>query len=160
MEDLSLPHREPSVSEATSNAALERLNALVGEWNIEIVHPLIPATTVHGKASFAWLEQESFLEERSEVEHDAFPDSVAIIGCDDGTGQYTQCYSDSRGVHRIYQMGLDGTAWRLWRDDPGFSQRFTGTFSEDGRTITGAWEVCKDGSTWEHDFDKTYTKVG
>jgi hypothetical protein len=22
------------------------------------------------------------------------------------------------------------------------------------------WETSKDGSTWEHDFDLTYTKVG
>ena len=40
-----------------------------------------------------------------------------------------------------------------------FSQRFTGTLSEDGNTIAGAWEICHDGKTWEHDFDLTYTKV-
>lgn len=40
-----------------------------------------------------------------------------------------------------------------------FSQRFTGTFSDDGRTIQGRWETCHDGSTWEHDFDLVYRRV-
>jgi CBS domain-containing protein len=31
--------------------------------------------------------------------------------------------------------------------------------SEDGNTISGAWEKSDDGSTWEHDFDLTYTRV-
>jgi hypothetical protein len=42
---------------------------------------------------------------------------------------------------------------------PGFFQRFTGTFSTDRRTITGGWEGSRDGSSWEPDFDVTYTKV-
>jgi len=49
--------------------------------------------------------------------------------------------------------------WKLWRDAPGFSQRFTGTFSDDGRTIKGRWEKSGDGAQWDHDFDLTYTKV-
>ena len=40
-----------------------------------------------------------------------------------------------------------------------FSQRFTGTFSEDGKTIEGRWEISHDGETWETDFDMTYTKI-
>jgi hypothetical protein len=39
------------------------------------------------------------------------------------------------------------------------SRGATGTFSDDGKTIPGAWEVCHDGATWEHDFDLTYTKI-
>ena len=33
-----------------------------------------------------------------------------------------------------------------------FSQRFTGTFSADGRRIDGRWESAQDGSDWELDF--------
>jgi hypothetical protein len=40
-----------------------------------------------------------------------------------------------------------------------FSQRFAGIFSDDGKTISGAWEICHDATTWEHDFDLIYTKV-
>jgi len=38
------------------------------------------------------------------------------------------------------------------------SQRFAGTFSDDGKTIAGQWEICHDGRTWERDFDLTYSK--
>lgn len=61
-------------------------------------------------------------------------------------------------------MGFDGRAWTLLRERPDFSpldfaQRYTGRFSDDRRTISGAWEICHDGNTWEHDFELTYTKV-
>ena len=35
---------------------------------------------------------------------------------------------------------------------------FEGTLSDDGSTITGSWEFSPGGSTWEHDFDLTYTR--
>ena len=93
------------------------------------------------------------------------PDGIAIIGPDRASdGNFLQHYFDSRGVARVYKMSLSDGVWQLWRDAPDFSplnfaQRFTGTFSDAGRTISGAWETCHDGETWEHDFDLTYTKV-
>jgi hypothetical protein len=38
----------------------------------------------------------------------------------------------------VYAASLDHAEWRYWRDAPApdFSQRFTGTFSDDGNTIT------------------------
>jgi hypothetical protein len=38
-------------------------------------------------------------------------------------------------------------------------QRYTGTVSDDGGTISGAWEKCVDGATWERDFALTYSKL-
>jgi len=35
------------------------------------------------------------------------------------------------------------------------AERFTGTFSADGTAIAGRWEICRDGTAWEHDFDLT-----
>ncbi|MGA9097738.1 MAG: hypothetical protein WB392_02265 [Methanotrichaceae archaeon] len=56
-------------------------------------------------------------------------------------------------------MRLSSGVWEMWRDFPGFSQRFEGTFSEDGNTITAHREMSSDGSNWEHDFDLTYTRI-
>lgn len=61
-------------------------------------------------------------------------------------------------------MSFSDGIWKLWRDSPDFSplkfsQRFTGTFSDDDKTISGGWEICHDATRWEHDFDLTYTKV-
>jgi hypothetical protein len=51
-----------------------------------------------------------------------------------------------------------------WREAPDFSpldfpQRYAGTLSGDGNSISRAWKICHDGVTWEHDFDLSYTRV-
>jgi hypothetical protein len=105
---------------------------------------------------------EQFLIQRWEVDHPDAPDGLAVIGAaDDG---YVQHYFDSRGVARVYGMSFGDGVWKLWRTSADFSpldfsQRFTGTFSDDGASIEGRWETSGDGSTWELDFDLTYTKV-
>ena len=53
---------------------------------------------------------------------------------------------------------LEGV-WKMWREAQGFQQRYEGTVSKNGQTITARWEKSFDGSTWEHDFDVTYTKL-
>jgi hypothetical protein len=57
-------------------------------------------------------------------------------------------------------MSLDDGSWKLWREAPGFWQRYAGVFAADGKTIEGAWESSADGSEWQHDFRLTYTKIG
>jgi hypothetical protein len=57
-------------------------------------------------------------------------------------------------------MALGGRTLKLWREAPGFWQRYTGEMSEDGTTITGAWEGSADGQEWKHDFGLTYIKTG
>ncbi len=108
---------------------------------------------------FEWLEGGAFLVVHSDSEQAEFPTSTMIIGADDTIEAYCVLYFDSRSVSRVYQMSVRDGVWKLWREAPGFSQRFTGTFSDDGRTITGRWEKSTDGLQWEHDFDLTYTKV-
>lgn len=56
-------------------------------------------------------------------------------------------------------MSLNDGLWKLWREESGFWQRCTGTFSDDGQIIRGSWEQSSDGSQWKLDFDLTYTKV-
>jgi hypothetical protein len=68
-------------------------------------------------------------------------------------------YSDSRGVSRVYEMSFSEELWKLWRNAPGFSQRFEGRVSPDRSTITSHWEKSFDDSTWEHDLDITYTRA-
>jgi len=43
----------------------------------------------------------------------------------------------------------------------GFSQRFTGTLSDDDNAINGQGELSRDdGATWEHDLAITYRRTG
>ena len=50
-------------------------------------------------------------------------------------------------------MSIGNGEWKLWREGEPFSQRFTGTFSDDGNTITGRWEIAEDGTNYTTDFD-------
>jgi hypothetical protein len=100
-----------------------------------------------------------FLTQRFINEQPAAPSGIAIIGTGAAPETFTQHYYDSRGVARIYQMTLDGGIWKLWREAPGFWQRYTGQISDDGNTITGAWEGSADGQNWKHDFGLTYIKT-
>src|SRR5262249_58032249 len=84
-------------------------------------------------------------------------------GCFDGRAEalasYVQLYYDDGGVHRVYGRGLRGGEWTREREGPPFAQRFRGTFSPDGRTIGGRWELQEPGQAWRTDFDVTYTRV-
>ena len=71
---------------------------------------------------------------------------VSIIGCDAANGTYYQLYSDDRGVCRVYEMSIGDSEWKLWREGEPFTQRFTGRFEDDGRTIAGRWELAEDGT--------------
>jgi hypothetical protein len=68
-------------------------------------------------------------------------------------------YYDERGVSRIYEMTVEGSIWRMWRNAPDFMQRMTGNISDDRNTITVHGELSKDGSNWEQDLDLIYTRV-
>jgi hypothetical protein len=87
------------------------------------------------------------------------PDSVSIIGCDAAKGSYFQLYSDERGVCRVFEMGIGGGEWRLWRDGEPFAQRFTASFEDGGETIVGRWEKAGNGGEFETDFDLIYRRL-
>jgi hypothetical protein len=109
--------------------------------------------------AFAWIEERAFLVQRWRSDEPAAPDGIAILGFDEAAGGLVQHYFDSRGVARVYRASLEDGVWRMWREHPGFDQRYAGTLCGDGATITGAWEKRTDGATWEHDFDLVYTRV-
>ncbi len=141
------------------NPALQDLAVLVGEWATTGTHPMIPGTTLHGHAAFAWLEGGAFLRLRSSLNDPRFPTGVTVIGRDDAAAGYSMLYFDERGVARIYQMSFTGSVWTYWRHAPEFSQRVTGTLADDGQTIVSIGEMSKNGAPWEGDLSLTYTRV-
>ncbi len=152
--------------------ALARLAVFVGEWVVEARfpggEPAPPIAREEGpqaRSRFEWALDGQILLQRTEVPVPEAPDSLTIVSIDLETGAYTQHYYDSRGVVRLYAMTFAGGVWTLTRESADFSpldfaQRFTGTFSQDGNTISGAWEKCFNGSGWEHDFALTYRRAG
>jgi hypothetical protein len=146
-------------------AALDRLDALVGRWETTasfdagFAGPDTPAMTSVGRTTFEWLDGRWFLVQRFTNEQPV-PSGVSIIGTGDEPDTFTQRYYDSRGVERVYQLSLEGRELTIRRSAPGFSQRYRGVISEDGTSITGAWEASDDGREWRHDFALRYAKIG
>jgi hypothetical protein len=137
---------------------MDALDALVGEWTMEAGPPGGPPWPGAARVSFEWLGH-AYLIQRWSVDMPEAPDGIAIIGPDQSGEKLVQHYFDTRGVARVYAMSLADGVWRLWRDGDDFSQRFSGTLSDDGQRIDGRWELARDGKTWEIDFDLTYVKI-
>ena len=136
------------------NPALKQLEALIGEWEVEV--PQFPGQ--RGRAVFEWLEGGAYLRFHANAPEPA-PSATLIISRDEVGEIYTVLHYDSRGVSRVYQMSFGERVWKIWRQAPGFSQRFSGMLSDDGDSIRATWEKSRDGSDWEHDFDLIYTKT-
>jgi hypothetical protein len=147
----------------SSSAPLQRL---IGTWGFEASSE--GQLLGRGWTSFEWIEGGAFVRQRGDDESspDGSPEWIAhspmpitsILGFDDSNGEMAMLYSDARGVFRIYRMSFTDEAWTVWRDAPGFSQRFVGRFGDGDTTITGTWEMSEDGSTWTPDFDMQYRK--
>ena len=145
--------------------ALARLDAMVGRWTVR------PKVAGVGTAwtEFGWQDGGLFLRQYSDAEpmpataprawreNAPFP-TTAVIGLDDAEEQFAMLYADARGVHRVYRMSFADGVWRIWRDAPGFNQRFTATMSPDGNRMDGQWETSTDGLSWDLDFELTYVR--
>jgi hypothetical protein len=143
----------------SEESGLQGWGRFIGTWKTEGAHPMLPGERIGGTSTFEWLDGQRFVIWCSHSDHPEIPDAITIIG--DTDGQLSMHYFDSRGVHRVYAASLDQTTWRYWRDAPApdLSQRFTGTFNDDGSMISVRGQLSKDGHTWEDDLDLNYQKV-
>jgi hypothetical protein len=147
----------------------ERLESLIGEWSMAMVLPgeerpdELP--DVGARVTFAWMGEKAFVLQRWTVPIPEAPDGLAVIGWDEGRRAILQHYFDERGVARVYEMSFEGGVWKLERLKEDFSpfefsQRFTGSFTNDRTRIEGTWEIAHDHKTWKKDFDLIYTRLG
>jgi hypothetical protein len=143
-----------NMSRAPLNPALQPLTPLIGVWQVQV--PQFPGQSGH--ATFEWLNDGTHLRFHA-VAPEPAPSATLIIGRDEMGEEYTILHYDSRGVSRVYQMTFTDGAWRMWRDAPGFFQRFSGSLGVDGNSIRGTWGKSVDGSAWEHDLDLVYTRT-
>jgi hypothetical protein len=149
------------------DSMFDPLDRLVGTWMTEATHPAMPGVVVRGTATIEWLDGKRFLTHRARNDHPDFPDSLSVMGemshdrvdgDDDTVPKLRMHYFDSRGVFRVYDASIDDATWRLWRSAPGFSQRFTGQVADQGDTIVGQWQLCRDDVHWIDDLQITYRR--
>ena len=145
------------------NPALKPLEGLVGEWEMELSNAsFLPRSSEPVKGppvSFSWGEHGAFLMMRMGDKAPGPPQALWLIHRDEAAPNYTVLYYDARSVSRVYEMSWQDQVWKMWREAPGFWQRYEGRVSQNGKTITARWEKSSDGTMWEHDFDVTYMKV-
>jgi hypothetical protein len=58
----------------------ELATRLVGSWDTQGSHPLLPRDDITGRATFEWLDGHKFLFWRSHYDHPQVPDAIAVIG--------------------------------------------------------------------------------
>jgi len=149
-----------SISKAAKpNPVLEPLSILTGEWVTTGKHPLLSNITVHGHASFDWLENGAFMIMHASIEEKEFVDGIAIFGSDDSIENYSMLYYDELGVLRLYTSTLEDNTWKWWRNDAEFAQHFTGEIKNNGNTIVFKGEMSRDGGEWEKDLEFTYPRI-
>ena len=68
-------------------------------------------------------------------------------------------YFDSRNVWHVFHTSFTDGVWSIWRDEPGFDQRYHGRLVADGRRMDGVWEMRND-DEWFVDFHLDYIHAG
>ena len=86
------------------------------------------------------------------------PTGSAVIGAPEEGGGLVLEYFDSRGVRRTYGVSLDEGVLRMWRDAPGFDQRFAATLGPDA--FGSLWQVAPTPGDWQDDLRVTYRRRG
>jgi hypothetical protein len=137
------------------DSMLEPFAALIGTWATEATHRLVDEV-VRGSATFEWLEGGRFLIQRSRTDHELFPDAISVIGAPEVGEGLVMEYFDSRGVRRTYGISLDNGVLRIWRDHPGFDQRFSATVGPDA--FEGQWQLAETPGAWKDDLKVTYRR--
>lgn len=136
---------------------ISAFDVLIGTWHTEATHPTLPGVVVHGTTSFAWLEGEAFVIQRSHNDHEQFPDAIAVIGPPEDGGDLLMEYFDSRGVRRTYDIGLEDGVLQVSRDHPSFDQRYSATLAD--AEFTGLWQVAETPGAWTDDLAVAYRRV-
>ena len=65
-------------------------------------------------------------------------------------------YFDSRGVRRTYGVSLEDGLLRMWRDAPGFDQRYSATLGLD--RFEGVFELAESPGDWQEDLKVSYRR--
>ena len=137
-------------------SALAAFEVLVGSWSTRSTHPMLEGE-VGGRVAWSWLEGGRFLVQRAQHDHELVPDSVSVIGPPEvGDGLVAE-YFDSRGVRRTYGVSLAGGVLRMWREHPGFSQRFAARVAVDA--FEGLWELAREPGAWRDDLRVAYRRA-
>ncbi|HEX5414127.1 MAG TPA: DUF1579 family protein, partial [Chloroflexota bacterium] len=117
--------------------ALARLERLVGTWELRGRTLAGNADDITGWNTFEWLPGGFFLQSVGEINFQGtIIKSLEIIAYDPARNTFpSSVYSNLSGTVYPYEWDVQGnTVIHV-----GLGAKYTGTFSEDGNTLTGGW---------------------
>jgi hypothetical protein len=138
----------------------EALAALVGRWRTSgrTLETAEAPATIEAVDTYEWLPGRfALLHEVDARVGEERVEGAEIIGWDPARHSYVTQYFGSDGPN-AYEASLrheDGVlVWRM----RSATDRFTGTFSDDGNTIAGHWELLDARGSWRPWMDITLTR--
>jgi hypothetical protein len=142
-----------------SASELERLEPLIGRWKTEgwTIEPAGgQGDRIDAVDTYERLAGGALLHLVDARVGDQRVEGAEIIGFDPDRGRYSTQYfgTDGPAAYEATLTEENGeTVWAMHSQ----SDRFKGTFSADGNTITGHWEAV-DGATWRPWMNITLTR--
>ena len=128
-----------------SEAAFQHLTALIGNWETigsVKTEPGTPEITILGTDTYEWVAGESLILHKVDVTIGSErKESVEIIGFDPSTNTYPMVSFDKSAKSTKMFANFSNNLLTFLSD----TLRFTGSFGEDKRTISGVWEQLEKG---------------
>lgn len=119
------------------NPTLRKLDKLVGTWKV--------SGEAEGQITYEWMEGGFFLVQHVDLVHGGHKvKGMEIIGYLQSFGgepskDIWSRYYGSEGETFDYVYELDGDTLTIWGGEKGSPAYYRGTFSRDGKTLSGAW---------------------
>ena len=120
------------------NPDLKSLDRLVGTWQV--------SGEAQGQIHYEWMEGGFFLVQTFDLDHGGRPiKGIEVIGhlhqfgAEPSREIRTRVYSYLDGLTLDYVYELEGDTLTIWGGQKGSPAYYKGTFSQDGKTLTGGW---------------------
>jgi hypothetical protein len=121
-----------------SNPDIKSLDRLIGTWK--------QSGEVDGEITYEWAEGGFFLIQRVDMVQYGNPikgieiiGHEAIFGSEPSEEIKSRFYSFLDGMTIDYVYEMEGDTLTIWGGEKGSPAYYRGTFSEDGKTLSGGW---------------------
>ena len=147
-------HRNDQQQAAEGDPVVKSLDRLVGTWTV--------SGEAKGDVTYEWLEGHFFLVQHVDLEQTGERSrGIEIIGRERPFGatepseDIKSRYYDNHGNTFDYVYELEGDTLTIWGGERGSPAFYKGTFSDQGRTLTGSWVYPGGGG-----YSSTATRLG
>ena len=124
------------------------MDQLIGTWDATFTHNEMPEP-VSGSNQFERVLDGKFVMWRSAMDHREVPDAISMMS------DRRSYYFDTRGVVRIFELGLGEDSWTLTLIGDDFSQKSVTRFVGPDTMQTEGYLSHDGGANWEPDFTVT-----